>query len=101
MTGSNRRSLDAIADEIHGLERKGIFEIGDLLLEARAQCEHGDWLSWLSTEFAWSTSTAENYMAVSRLGAKFPTVGNLKLAARSLYELASRNGDDDLATIIA
>jgi hypothetical protein len=100
MTISNGRSLDAIADDIHGLERKSIFAIGDLLLEAKSQCEHGDWLSWLSAEFAWSTSTAENYMAVARLRAKFPTVGNLKVTARTLYDLAGRN-DDDLATIVA
>jgi len=29
-------------DNIHKLERGSIVDIGDLLLEAKAQCEHGD-----------------------------------------------------------
>jgi hypothetical protein len=43
-TRKNVRPLDAIAEDINKLERKNIFDIGDLLLEARAQCEPGQWL---------------------------------------------------------
>jgi hypothetical protein len=96
----NTRSLDSIADDINKLERKSIFEIGDLLLEAKAQCEHGDWLDWLDTEFDWSVDTAARYMKVAELGAKFRSLQNLKLAATTLYALDNQE-EDDLPAIIA
>jgi Protein of unknown function (DUF3102) len=43
----NVRPLDEIADNLHKLERKNIIDIGDLLIEAKAQCEYGQWLDWL------------------------------------------------------
>jgi hypothetical protein len=76
MKRKNERSLDTIADDINQLERANIFDIGGLLIEAKAQCEHGQWMPWLETEFAWSADTAERYMKVARLGEKFRTVRN-------------------------
>jgi hypothetical protein len=49
---TNVRFLCTIADDIHKLERKSITDIGDLLLEAKAQCEHGQWLDWLGANTA-------------------------------------------------
>ena len=40
----NVRDLDTIADDIRKLERANIFDVGDLLIEAKAQCAHGQWL---------------------------------------------------------
>jgi hypothetical protein len=110
MKRENTRTLDAIAEEITQLERANIFDIGGLLIEAKAQCEHGQWLPWLKTEFAWSADTAERYMNVARLGEKFRTVRNLKLAANTLYALAGCDdqlfggvlglSDDDLPDVI-
>jgi hypothetical protein len=97
----NIRPLDVIADDINKLERGNIFDIGDLLLEAKAQCEHGEWLSWLHAEFeSYSVDTAERYMKVARLSAKFRSVRNLKLAATTLYELTDHDNGDDLQAII-
>jgi len=96
----NVRSLDTIADSIHKLERKNIFAIGDLLLEAKAQCEHGEWLDWLSREFDWSVDTAERYMRSAEMSAKFRNLRNLKLAATTLYELADHDEQEDLPAII-
>ena len=41
-----KRSLDAIAGDIHAQERGSIFDIGALLIEAREQCEYGQWMAW-------------------------------------------------------
>ena len=79
MTKKNTRSLEKIADDIHKIERTNVFDVGDLLIEAKAQCEHGDWIPWLDAEFDWSVDTAENYMRVAELGAKFRNLRNLKL----------------------
>jgi Protein of unknown function (DUF3102) len=84
----NARSLNVIAGEINRIDRARIFNIGDLFLEARDACEHGEWGQWLNNEFAWSQDTAERYMAVARLAAKFRKLRNLKLAKTMLCYLA-------------
>jgi Phage integrase family/Protein of unknown function (DUF3102) len=100
MKRKNVRSLDTIAVNINQLERGNIIDIGDLLLEAKSQCERGDWLNWLHGEFDWSVDTAERYMGVAALNAKFRSLRNLKLAATTLYELVDYEGEEDLPAII-
>jgi Protein of unknown function (DUF3102) len=100
MKRKNVRSLDTIAVNINQLERGNIIVIGDLLLEAKSQCERGDWLKWLTCEFDWSVDTAERYMGVAALNAKFRSLRNLKLAATTLYELVDYEGEEDLPAII-
>src|SRR5262249_12380019 len=90
---------DVIADDIHKLERRNIFEVGDLLLEARSQCEHGEWMNWLE-QFDWSWNTATRYADVAELGSKFCKLKNLKLAASTLYALVEHDNEDDLPSII-
>jgi hypothetical protein len=91
MTG-NKRSLETIAGEIHALQRKNVFAVGELLLEAQAVCEHGDWGDWLD-ENGFSSSSADRYMKVAALGTKFPKLGNLKLAKGTFYTLAGEQED--------
>jgi hypothetical protein len=97
----NARSLDTIADEIHKFQRVNVFVVGDLLVEAKAACEHGEWLDWLDQHFGWSDSSAERYMNVARLGTQIPQLRNLKLAKTTLYALVEEHGEDDLPSIIA
>jgi hypothetical protein len=99
MKRKNVRSLDTIAVNINQLERGNIIDIGDLLLEAKSQCERGDWLNWLHGEFDWSVDTAERYMGVAGLNAKFRSLRNLKIAATTLYALVYQE-EDDLPAII-
>jgi hypothetical protein len=100
--GSNKppRDLDTIAADIHGLERRNAFEIGELLIEAQDACERGQWMAWLDNEFDMSDRTAENYMAASRLKEKFETVSNLPLPCRVIYELGRDVNSEDLPAII-
>src|SRR5215212_5951867 len=95
MKRKNERSLDTIADSIHSAERSNIIDIGDLLLEAKVQCEHGQWLEWISAEFTWSVSTADRYMRVAMLAAKFRSLRNLNLAVTTLYELADHEREEE------
>jgi hypothetical protein len=99
MTKKNSRSLDAIADDIHKLDRTNTFDKGDLLIEAKAQCEHGQWLAWLDRDLDYSVDTAERYMSVAELATKFRNLRNLKLAKSTLYKLSDQE-DDDLPAII-
>jgi hypothetical protein len=100
---NTRRDLADIASDIHALERGSKFDIGKLLIEARDACEHGEWGDWLDREFDWSTTTAANYMAAASLRDKFPTVGDLKVPLRTIYELGLDKDIDaaDLPAIIA
>jgi Protein of unknown function (DUF3102) len=97
---NKKRNLDAIASDIHDLERRNIFDIGKLLIEAQDTCEHGNWMQWLDDQFEWSNKTAENYMNAFRLKAKFETVSNLKVPVTIIYELAGELDDADLAAKI-
>jgi hypothetical protein len=94
-----RRNLAVITGELHAamkVENSNIITIGRLLIEAREQVEHGEWMPWLNENFDSSISTAENYMNAARLAAKFPTVGNLKLRPSALYSLGSEQLDTEL-----
>jgi hypothetical protein len=93
----NRRSLEVIADEIHKHKRVDMFVVGDLLLEARDGCEHGEWYDWLYDNFEWSEDTADHYMNVARLVARFPKFRDLKLAKTTFYSLDP--DDEDLPAI--
>ena len=85
MTGKNARPLEKIANEIHALERNNIFDVGQLLIEAKESCDHGEWLAWLTdSDFLFSADTAERYMNAASLVAKFRTVRNLKRCMSSM-----------------
>jgi hypothetical protein len=65
---------------------------GDLLLEAKAQCQHGQWLPWLKTRVRFSEATAQRYMQIaSQWGelTKSHTVRDLTLR-EALRVLATR-----------
>jgi hypothetical protein len=102
LIGSNKppRDLADIAADIHRLEQSTIFEIGELLIEAKESCEHGQWLDWLDDEFEMSVSTAGNYMAAVRLKEKYEQVANFPLSSRIIYKLARDIDDPDLPAII-
>ncbi|MGY8631850.1 DUF3102 domain-containing protein [Bradyrhizobium sp. 14AA] len=99
MTAANLRALATIAHEIHKLERKKIFEIGDLLLEARARCEYGEWMAWLE-QFGWSWDTADRYAGVAELASRFRNLRNLKVPATVLYDLLDLD-EDKLPSVVA
>jgi hypothetical protein len=86
------RNINVIINELQiALKREAadIIAIGNLLLEAKDQVEHGRWLLWLKANCGLSESTAQNYMNASRFAIKYPTVGVLKLRPTVLYALGS------------
>jgi Protein of unknown function (DUF3102) len=80
-------------------QRQDIFKMGALLIEAKRQVLHGDWLPWLREHFGRSESTANNYMNAARLLVKSPTVGDLKLSAGAIFWLV-RNWDKPNGTSV-
>jgi len=99
-----RRSREAIANEIHGLQRRNVFEIGALLAEAREGLEHGEWQTWFDKQqFDFGYTTALNYLKAHDLKLKCPTVVHLRVPPTIIYELAYGEGygeDDDLQAVV-
>ena len=77
--------------EIKSLLRRtaqDIFDVGQKLIEVKAQLGHGHFRTWLNTEFDWSIWTATKFMQVAD---KFKCVkfSHLDIAPSALYELAA------------
>lgn len=75
-----------------GAVRVNIIVIGEKLLIAKSQCQHGEWLPWLKDNFGWSDRTARNFMQTADAFGKSETVSNLadlSIDARALYFLAA------------
>ncbi len=67
---------------------EGAIQIGTQLLAVKQRLEHGQFMTWVQSEFGMSRQTCQNFMNVARaFSDKLPTVGNLPL--KVLYELAT------------
>jgi hypothetical protein len=89
MTTNNRLgTIEAGLEKALGANAVSELECGRLLVEAKEQLAHGEWLPWLNDHFPHSVSTATRWMAVATLLAKFPKLGNLKIAKGGFYNLA-------------
>ena len=86
------RSLSTIVGEIRKTLRNDIGNIikrGDLLLEAKDQLGHGEWLPWLEENFDMEERTAQRAMAAAKFAAKYDNVSDLRLTKAALYELST------------
>ena len=67
---------------------------GELLLEAKRECRHGEWQKWLADNFVGSDRTARAYMRIARhhdvIDAKRQTAAELTLE-RALHHIAPRH----------
>jgi hypothetical protein len=76
--------------EIKGLMRRtveDILAIGQKLVEVKAHLAHGQFGTWLQSEFRWSQDTAENFMRVAKRFGEIPNVA--EFAPSVLYVLAA------------
>jgi hypothetical protein len=74
------RELSAIVNDLKTelrAESESILNAGRLLIEAKEQIKHGEWLRWLEREFDLSDRTAQNYMRAARFWLKYATVSDL------------------------
>src|SRR5262245_14442778 len=95
----NHRSLAEITAHIHKLDNNAC-AIGELLVKVREEyLNHGEFLPWLASEFAWSERTAYNKIGVYEMVSKFANIANLKLPQSALYALAQED-DKHMPAII-
>lgn len=70
-------TLDERANRIRKLQadvQRGIIEIGQELIAAKAAVGHGNWSAWLEKEFSWTQRTANNFMRVAERFGKLENV---------------------------
>ena len=82
----NHRPLTRITAEIERAERSAVLTCGKLLLEAKRQLHHGEWVKYLR-EINWQPRTAQLYMAVAKLAAKTKSISHLNAAPTALFQL--------------
>jgi hypothetical protein len=86
--------VEALAQHARAIRRLGqrviadVIEIGLRLTTAKVLVGHGNWLSWLESEFGWTDRTALNFMRAHELSIKYETVSDLDLPIGALYLLA-------------
>jgi hypothetical protein len=90
---ATNRSLKAIAQEILKHESNaiaGVIAIGGLLVEAEAQCQHGEYMPWLTANFQWSHQTSLRYRRLFQLTQNQHSVdfGALNISLSALYYVA-------------
>jgi hypothetical protein len=84
------RTLAVIADELRMAfkrETSEILAIGNLLIEAKMQVSHGEWLSWLK-EFPIPERSAQKYIKAAQFAAKYELSADLNLSPNALYLLS-------------
>jgi hypothetical protein len=83
------RKAHVAAEAAYRTSVEKAIEVGKLLLEAKAEVKHGEWLPWLATTGI-SARTAQRYMQLASLPAeKSDTVAHLGVKA-ALAEIARR-----------
>lgn len=77
------RSLQVIETEIKFYKRQtaeGIIEIGNRLIEAKAQLKHGEWKEWLINKVDFTERTAQRFMKVAEETSKTTTLSDLPIS---------------------
>lgn len=57
---------------------------GEMLLEAKEQCEHGEWMDWIERNFHLGRSQVARYMKLAK--ADYPRRGNFKSIKEAIGE---------------
>lgn len=87
---TTRRPIETITAEIVALKAdagNAIIGIGERLIEAKEQLEHGEWLPWLAEQVDFSERTARNFMRLAREWTNRQTLADLG-ASKALTLLA-------------
>jgi hypothetical protein len=84
--------LDEYAAAIHAIGKRSAFEIGKILIAAKARARPGRWLPWLEREFGWTARTAQRMMSVAEKNDK---LSHLAVPPSALYLLAAQSIPDE------
>lgn len=86
------RDIEVITTEIHHYNLQfgeAAYDVGKLLLEAKGQLEHGQWLEWLRNRVDFSEATARRFIRIAKEYPNRSTVTDLGFSkAIALLELS-------------
>jgi hypothetical protein len=97
------RDLATIVTKIKRTFRDDICNIirrGEFLQQAKDQIEHGEWATWLETNFNWDEEMAQRAISVAKFAAKYDTVSALNLTKGVLYGLAAGGFPDKIVKTV-
>lgn len=80
-----RREVEAAETNFRSAVQHAI-RAGELLIEAKSQLGHGEWLPWLEANFPGSERTAQNYMRMARKSACVADLPSIRDAIALLAE---------------
>ena len=86
----NDRRLETLASKIIAAEKgsvQNIIAIGGWLEQAYAACPHGEFLSWVDSNFHWSYRTCQRYRAAHRFAKSCRKFKKLSLSVTAFYAL--------------
>ena len=66
---SERRDIETITAKIRDYNRQfgeSAYDVGQLLIEAKRQLDHGEWLEWLRERVEFSEATARRFMRMAK-----------------------------------
>jgi hypothetical protein len=94
----NDPELAEYVEAIGAVGKRAVFEIGKILIAAKARARHGRWLPWLEREFGWTDKTAQRMMNVA---GKSDKLSNLAVPISALYLLAAQSTPAEVIETIA
>jgi hypothetical protein len=98
-----KRDLPQIVAEIWTTQRndaESVIKRGELLIEAKTQVRHGQWLLWLDQNFDLDVRTAQRTMAVAKWAAKYDSTVVFNLDVEVLYDLSSPHLAEEVAAVL-
>jgi hypothetical protein len=84
--------------------KENIIEIGRELTAVKERIGHGNFQSWIESEFSWSLKTAERFMQVTdyfTTDEKIDIVTILNVDITALYELAAPSTPEEVRSVVA
>jgi hypothetical protein len=78
-----------------------LIEIGRRLAEVKKILGYTNWVPWLESEFAWSETQAERFIALHDLRRLVPTVGDWDVPISGLYLLAGKTTPPEVIKAVA
>lgn len=76
-------------------------DCGQILLRAKAQCKHGEWLPWLKENVRFDKSQAQRYMSLARNNAHAHNFKSIREALACLADESTPDPEPKIADLLA
>ena len=105
--GADLSTLAALANQAHDRALKTAnnavqlaIDCGQILLRAKAQCQHGEWLPWLKENVRFSRQTANRYVALASNCSRVSNLPSIREALACLTEESELDAEPKTADLL-